>query len=165
MSSTTDTSRPPGLATTHGTVLPEWIDYNGHMNVAWYVLVFDHATDALLARLGMDPAYVRREQLSTFALEMHVTYARELVLGAPYTVHTQVLDADTKRIHLHHQMRHAGEHWSAATNEVMLMHVDMRQRRATPFPLGVQARVTAMQTEHAELPRPDGLGRVIGIRR
>lgn len=156
---------PQALLTTHGRVRPEWIDYNGHMNVAWYVLVFDHATDALLARLGMDPAYVRREQLSTFALEMHVTYERELILDAPYAVHTQILDADTKRIHLHHQMHHAEEQWRAAGNEVMLMHVDMRERRATPFPPDIQARVTAMQETHARLPRPDGVGRVIGIRR
>lgn len=165
MHDTEDQALPPGLPTTHGRVLPEWIDYNGHMNVAWYVLIFDHATDALLARLGMDPAYVKRAQLSTFALEMHVTYERELVLDAPYTVHTQILDADTKRIHLHHEMRHGDEHWRAAGNEVMLMHVDMAQRRATPFPIDIQAHVTAMQSDHASLSRPDGLGRVIGIRR
>ena len=153
------------LLTTHGRVLPEWIDYNGHMNVAWYVLVFDHATDALLAQLGMDPAYVSHVQCSTFALEMHVTYERELTVEAPYTVHTQILDADTKRIHLHHEMRHAEAHWRAAGNEVMLMHVDMTHRRATPFPADIQTRVSAMQATHAELPRPDGLGRVIGIRR
>lgn len=158
-------NRPRALLTTHGRVRPEWIDYNGHMNVAWYVLIFDQATDALLARLGMDPTYVKRARLSMFALEMHVTYERELVSNAPYTVHTQILDADTKRMHLHHQMHHAEQHWRAAGNEVMLLHVDMEQRRATPFPADIQARVDAVQAAHIRLPRPAGVGRVIGIRR
>ncbi len=156
---------PQALLTTHGRVRPEWIDYNGHMNVAWYVLIFDQATDALLARLGMDPAYVKHARLSMFALEMHVTYERELESNTPYTVHTQILDADTKRMHLHHQMHHAEQHWRAAGNEVMLLHVDMEQRRATPFPADIQARVDAVQAAHSGLPRPTGVGRVIGIRR
>lgn len=165
MNSTKEHTHPAGPPTTDGRVLPEWIDYNGHMNVAWYVLIFDYATVALLTRLGIDHDYIEREQLSTFALEMHVTYERELVLDAPYVVHTQILDADNKRIHLHHEMYHADEHWRAAGNEVMLMHIDMQKRRSAPFPQGVQARVDTMQAAHAKRPQPDGVGRVIGIRR
>ena len=153
------------LETARGHVRSEWIDYNGHMNVAYYVLAFDHGTDRFLGMLGMDPDYPRREGGSTFALEMHVTYDRELKLDDSYVVHTQLIDTDTKRIHMHHTMRHATEGWLAATNEVITMHVDMAQRRSAPFPPHIQPRVDALKAAHAPLPRPDTLGRVIGMRR
>ncbi|WP_409522356.1 thioesterase family protein [Nitrincola sp. MINF-07-Sa-05] len=148
-----------------GKVLPEWIDYNQHMNVAYYVLAFDHATDALLAHLGMDAEYPTREGGSSFALEMHVTYDRELQCDEPYLIYTQLLDADSKRLHFFHQMIHATEGWLAATNEVITMHVGMAERRAAPFPPGVQQQVDQLLAAHHNLPRPDKAGRVIGIRR
>jgi acyl-CoA thioester hydrolase len=153
------------LETARGDVPAEWIDYNGHMNVAYYVLAFDQGTDHFLGTLGMDPDYPRREGGSTFALEMHVTYDRELKQGDPYVVHTQLIDADAKRIHMHHTMRHATEGWLAATNEVITMHIDMAQRRSAPFPAHIQPRVDALRSAHATLPRPATLGRLIGIRR
>jgi len=165
MSDTDDRCPAEPLETARGDVPAEWIDYNGHTNVAYYVLAFDQGTDRFLGTLGMDPDYPRREGGSTFALEMHVTYDRELKLDDPYVVHTQLIDADTKRIHMHHTMRHATEGWLAATNEVITMHVDMAQRRSAPFPPHIQPRVDAIKAAHASLPRPDALGSVIGIRR
>lgn len=78
---------------------------------------------------------------------------------------TQLIDADTKRIHLFHRMHHANEGWLAATNEVITMHIDMAQRRSAPFPQHIQPRVEALKAAHTALARPEGLGRVIGIRR
>lgn len=154
------------LETARGHVPAEWIDYNGHMNVAYYVLAFDRGTDRLMAFLGMPPDDPRRAtHSSTFALEMHVTYDRELRRDDPWTVHTRLVDADHKRIHLFHEMRHATEGWRAATNELITMHIDMRERRSAPFPDDVLHRLEALQAAHATLPRPDSLGRVIGIRR
>ncbi|HRQ58978.1 MAG TPA: thioesterase family protein [Azoarcus taiwanensis] len=150
--------------TAKGRIRPEWIDYNGHMNVAYYVLAFDQGTDRFLADMGLDADYLRAGG-STFALEMHVTYDRELHLDAPYEVRTQLVDADTKRLHLFHRMFHAEEGWLAATNEVITMHIDMATRRSAPFPAVIQDSVDRMLTAHAKIPRPDGLGRVIGIRR
>ena len=74
------------------TVRPEWIDYNGHMNVAHYVAVFDRATEAFHASIGVDDAY-RRGGASTFAVEQHIVYARELNSGA----RLRVTDLDTGR--------------------------------------------------------------------
>lgn len=165
MSDTDDRCPAEPLETARGDVPAEWIDYNGHMNVAYYVLAFDQGTDRFLGTLGMDPDYPRREGGSTFALEMHVTYDRELKQGDPYVVHTQLIDADAKRIHMHHTMRHATEGWLAATNEVITMHIDMGQRRSAPFPAHIQPRVDALRSAHATLPRPATLGRLIGIRR
>ncbi len=150
--------------TAKGRIRPEWIDYNGHMNVAYYVLAFDQGADRFLADMGLDADYLRAGG-STFALEMHVTYDRELHLDAPYEVRTQLVDADTKRLHLFHRMFHAEEGWLAATNEVITMHIDMATRRSAPFPAVIQDSVDRMLTAHAKIPRPDGLGRAIGIRR
>lgn len=134
------------------------------MNVAYYVLAFDEGTDRFLADMGLDADYLRAGG-STFALEMHVTYDRELKLDTPYEIRTQLVDADSKRLHLFHRMFHAEEGWLAATNEVITMHIDMATRRSAPFPEPIQRNVARMRAAHAAFGRPDGLGRVIGIRR
>src|SRR5215469_14576417 len=77
-------------------VAPEWIDYNGHMNVAYYVLAFDRATDLLLDHLGLGEAYRRATNRSLFVLEAHVTYARELRAGDRFEIETRLIDADRK---------------------------------------------------------------------
>ncbi|MDX1513668.1 MAG: thioesterase family protein [Gammaproteobacteria bacterium] len=148
-----------------GTIQPEWIDYNGHMNVAFYVLVFDHGTDAFLDFLGMDERYRQETGFTTYVLETHVTYDRELKEGDPFRVETQLLDHDAKRLHYFQRLFHAGEGFLAATTEIMLMHIDSRGPRAAPMPEEVQARVRAVLGAHRELPRPVEAGRVIGIRR
>ena len=82
-----------------GVIRPEWIDYNGHMNVAYYVLVFDQGSDDLLDYLGMDKDYRERSGFSTYVLESHITYEREMKEGDAYRVSVQLLDADAKRLH------------------------------------------------------------------
>ncbi|MEK9723750.1 MAG: thioesterase family protein, partial [Rhodospirillaceae bacterium] len=79
------------------TVRPDWVDYNGHMNVAYYVLVFDHATDVLLDHIGLDAAHRTATGNSVFVAEAHVTYDQEVMEGAALRVTTQVLDTDAKR--------------------------------------------------------------------
>lgn len=166
VSDMTDRFLAATLPTAQGRVPTEWTDYNGHMNVAYYVLAFDRGTDGLLTVLGMDPGNVRLGAGgSAFVLEMHVTYERELRLDDEWSVHSQLVDADHKRIHLFHEMRHAREGWLAATNEVIAMHIDMESRRSAPFPPEVQRRVDALRETHAALPRPDALGQIIGVRR
>src|SRR5689334_23702602 len=85
-------------------VLPEWVDYNGHMNVAWYVLAFDHATDALLDWLGLGRAYAESENRSVFVLETHVTYEREVTAGDTLRFRTRLIDHDARRLHVFHEM-------------------------------------------------------------
>jgi acyl-CoA thioester hydrolase len=153
------------LLTAQGRVLDEWLDHNGHMNVAYYLLVFDRATDHFHALLGKNADYIRRTRCSTFALEMHLTYERELLPDAPYRVFTQLVDADHKRIHMLHRMFHGTEGWLAATNESITMHIDMAERRSVPFPEEIAVRLERLQAAHADLP-PDGhVGRRVGIRR
>ena len=146
-----------------GVIRPEWIDYNGHMNVAYYVLVFDQGTDALLAYLGMDRAYRERSGYSTYVLESHITYERELKEGDAYRVCIQLLDADAKRLHYFESLYDASDDTLAATTEIMLMHMDMATVRSTPMPEPVRIKVSALMEAHGNLPRPPQAGRVIGI--
>jgi acyl-CoA thioester hydrolase len=146
-----------------GCIRPEWIDYNGHMNVAYYVLVFDLGTDALLDYLGVDAAYRARTGYSTYVLESHITYERELKEGDAYRVTSQLLNFDSKRLHYFQHLYRQADGVLAATTEIMLMHMDMATVRSTPMPESVLERVAAMMEAHAALPRPSQAGRVIAI--
>jgi len=146
-----------------GTVLPEWIDYNGHMNVAYYVLAFDRGTDELLDYLGIDSAYRARTGYTTYALEAHITYERELKAGEAYRVTAQMLDCDAKRLHYFEQLYREADDSLCATTELMLMHMDTASVRGTPMTDEVRAKVEAVKKAHAALPRPPQVGRVIGI--
>ena len=147
------------------TVRPEWIDYNGHMNVAYYVLAFDHATDVLFDALGLGESYREATDHSTFSLQIQVTYLRELQLDAPLRVTTQLVDHDAKRLHYFHEMFHAEEGYRAATCECLPIHVDLAARRSAPLPDDILSRLAALMAAHAELPRPREVGSVIAIRR
>jgi acyl-CoA thioester hydrolase len=146
-----------------GRIRPEWIDYNGHMNVAYYVLVFDQGTDALLDYLGMDAEYRERTGYSTYVLESHITYERELKQDEAYRVTTQLLDADAKRLHYFEQLYRDSDDSLCATTEIMLMHMDMATVRSTPMPEPVQDKVASLMRAHGSLARPPQAGRVIGI--
>jgi acyl-CoA thioester hydrolase len=146
-------------------VAPEWIDYNGHMNVAYYVLAFDRATDRLFEYLGIGEQYRRATGHSIFALEAHVTYERELREGDAFEITTQLIDADRKRLHLFHAMTRPQSGELAATIEVMGLHVDMAGPRSAPLPDDAFAKVEALLVQHRRLPPPPQLGRKIGIRR
>lgn len=145
-------------------VRPEWIDYNGHMNVAYYVLVFDHGTDVLFDALDIGAAYRARSNCSLFAMESHITYVAEVKEGDELRVTTQFLGHDDKRIHFFHRMFHARDGYLAATSELLGLHVDLARRRAAPFPQDVQHRLRAVSASHAKLLRPPELGRVIALK-
>lgn len=147
------------------TVRPEWIDYNGHMNVAYYLLAFDHATDAVLDHFLIGRQYAETQNRSMFVVEAHLTYAREVTEGDRLRFASTVLAADTKRLHLFHTMHHADEGFLAATAEFMLVHVDLADRRAVPFPEATRVRLDAVARAHAGLERPPQAGRAVGQRR
>lgn len=156
---------PQPLQLYQGEVLPEWIDYNGHMNVAYYVLAFDQSTDAFLDYLGLDEDYREREQCSVFTLETHVNYLHELHLGEPISIETQLLDYDHKRIHYFQRMYQAGKGLLAATSELIILHMAMHERRNAPLPDSTQQKLADLWLQHQQLPRPEQMGSVIGIRR
>jgi acyl-CoA thioester hydrolase len=145
------------------TVRPEWIDHNGHMNMGYYVVVFDYATDAFLAWVGLDAEHRRRHAVTTFCLEAHVTYHREVRSGDPLRFTTLLLGHDAKRVHYIHAMYHADEGYLAATNELMSLHVSLATRRGAPMAGEVLARLDRIQVAHDVQPRPPQAGRRIGL--
>lgn len=147
------------------TVKPEWIDYNGHMNVAYYVLAFDHATDALFDSLGLDTAYRDRTGFSTFALECHVVYKREVAAGDPLRFEVQMLDFDGRFFHYVNKMYHDRENYLAASCEWVSCSVDLATRRPAPMRPEIKARFQALYDAHRTMPRPPEAGRVMGIKR
>ena len=146
------------------TVKPEWIDYNGHLNMAYYNVLFDEAADQVYPQLGFGPDYHAATGNTTYTAEFHLTYVRELHVNDPVTVTFQLIDFDRKRFHSYQEIRHQ-DGWLAACGEAMTLHVDQSGPRVAPMPDEVFAHVEAMGRAHAELPRPDRVGASIGIRR
>jgi acyl-CoA thioester hydrolase len=142
---------------------PEWIDYNGHLNVAYYNVLFDRAVDELYELLGLGPGYLERHKHSTMVAESHIRYLRELKESDPVRVAVQLIDYDAKRIHLFEQLLHADEGWLSATSENMTLHVDMTAKKVAPFPDEVLKNLAAMKAAHAKLPPLEGAGRSIAM--
>jgi len=142
---------------------PQWIDYNGHLNMAYYNVMFDRAIDELWLVLGIGPDYKKSRGNSTFTAECHVRYLREIHLGDPVQVAVTLLAADEKRLHLFEELRHASEGWLSATSETMTLHIDMDQRKTAPFPSDVRTTIDTVARAHASIPRPDGVGRAIAM--
>jgi acyl-CoA thioester hydrolase len=146
-------------------VVPDYIDPNGHMNVGYYSLLFDRALDRPWERLGIYSQTMLERGFSTFALESHLTYSRELKLDDPIDFVFGVLDYDSKRIHYWQAMKHAVEGWTASVCEQISMCIDMNVRRSTTWPADTAALIAALHEAHRQRERPAEIGRVIAIRR
>ena len=144
-------------------VEPQWIDYNGHLNMAYYNVLFDRAVDETYELIGVGADYVAQRRQSIFTAETHVRYLRELQAGHPVRVTFQLLDYDAKRLHYFEQLFHAEEGWVSATSENLSLHVDMEAKKTAPFPEAVTARLAGMKASHALLPVPEAAGRRIGM--
>ena len=147
------------------TVEPQWIDYNGHLNMAYYNVLFDRCVDEAFLTLGLGPDYARATNRSFFTAEAHLCYLRELHDGAPVYATFQLLDYDAKRVHAVQQLFHAEQGWISATSETMSLHVDMAETRVVPWPEEVTSRLAVMKQVHADLPIPEQVGRKISIPR
>jgi len=111
----------------------EWTDYNKHMNVAYYIHVFDIAADVMLDNFKMGGESAKKNKKSTFVVEMHTHYNQEVKLGEEVETHLAYVDYDKKRIHYKLSMFHKEKKYLAATNEVLSLYVDLSQRRVTEF--------------------------------
>jgi acyl-CoA thioester hydrolase len=144
-------------------VEPAWIDYNGHLNMAYYNVLFDRCVDEAYELLGVGLNYLNTHKHSTFTAEAHVRYLREVHEGDPVRVTFQLLDYDSKRIHYFQQLFHATDGWVSATSENMTLHVDMTTKKVAPFPDMVARTLGRMKAVHARLPRPEAAGRRIAM--
>jgi acyl-CoA thioester hydrolase len=146
-------------------VQSEYIDANGHMNVGYYTLMFDKALDLPWELLGIYSKLLLQQGMSSFTLETHITYQRELKLGDPLHFDIRILDFDVKRVHYFLRMFHARERFLAATCEQISICMDMNVRRSTAWSEHALKNIAALHAAHASLPKPPEAGRAIGIRR
>lgn len=162
-----DTKFPPAIAAPFESVgidvLPEWIDANGHMNIAYYVAAFDHAFEKVYEQFGFTPEVMEARKTSSFTSELHVTYQRELMVGDPIRVTTQILGFDAKRCHFVQCMYHARDGYLAATLEWLLLYIDMTTRRVTTMPEALQRHLARVVAAHKAIPLPPEVGRRISL--
>ena len=154
----------PGIEVARGRELPEWIDFNDHMNVAYYLLAFDQAVDALWADFGLTEDYIRSQKSSTIAVESHVTWQREIMEGEPYVITAQILAFDEKRIQQFQRMYHAEKGFLAATCEWMNLHFDTGIRRVAPWPDEIRARIAEFTDNQGEQPWPEQAGQRMQVK-
>ncbi len=155
---------PTGFDVYRDHVRRDWIDLNDHMNVAYYVLAFDYAIDSLWERFGLTRERIEAERQSTFAVESHVVYKRELTIDEAFIVTSQILAFDAKRVHQMQRMYQAEDGFLAATAEWLHVHVDLRERRVSPWPDDVLPRIREAAIAQPESTYPADAGRIIRIR-
>ena len=114
-------------------VIKEWTDYNGHMNLSYYILIFDNAAEVMLTKFKMGGDSAQNDKKSTFAVETHTTYDQEVKLGEEVEVHLTYLDHDKKRIHYRVSMFHKEKKYLAATTEVLSLYIDLNRRKVAEF--------------------------------
>ncbi|MCX8504136.1 MAG: thioesterase [Alphaproteobacteria bacterium] len=146
-------------------VLPEWVDYNGHMNDAAYAIPFSRAIDAMMAMVGLDEAGRVATNHTIFTLAMQMRYHHEVKQGEPIKVSGQIIEMDAKRIRLYQWLRHGVDDTLLATCEQLLASVDQSGPKIAAFPERVGEKLRAIAAEHAELPIPDDAGQGIALKR
>jgi acyl-CoA thioester hydrolase len=142
----------------------EWIDFNEHMNVAYYVLAFDLGVDSLWRDFGITEEHIADHQSSTFAVESHFLYRQELKLDDPYVVTSQIIAFDEKRIHQFQRMYHADDGYLAATAEWLSLHVDLRTRRVSPWPRNILDGISRAARAQPGWSLPEELGSTMAVR-
>ncbi|MGI8434781.1 MAG: thioesterase family protein [Nocardioidaceae bacterium] len=159
-----DAPIPAPLRLHRATVKPAWVDYNRHMSESCYLLAFGDNADAFFRYLGIDEEY-RTGGHSLYTLETHLHHRREVSEGESLVMTLRVLDHDSKRVHVFHEMFAGDSDLLVATAEQMLVHVDTGAARSAPIPPDVAARLTAIRRAHSALAVPDVVGRPMRIDR
>jgi carnitine 3-dehydrogenase len=147
-----------------GIVQSSWVDYNGHMSDAYYLVAFGEGLDAFFRYIGDDESY-RAAGSTFFTAETHLNYYREMKAGEPFTIETQIIGCDEKRMHLFHRMLHGKTRDLVATNEIMQLHVDQKAGKVTPMRPDLFEALSAIWSVHRKLKKPAELGRVMDVKR
>lgn len=156
---------PAPFRTATRTVPADWIDYNGHMNVAYYTMAFDAALDEVYDALGIGPTAARDDRVGPMALQTQIHYLAELFEGSRFACDVLVVDMDAKRCHVFATMLDLDrEERRAATYESLSLNVDLEARRSAPYSDAAYARIRALYEAQLTLPRPDEMGARLGIR-
>ena len=146
-------------------VEPAWIDYNGHLNMAYYNVLFDRAIDEAALGLGLGPAYLAAAQASFYTAEAHIRYLHEIHAHDQVFCLTRLIEADEKRLHWWQELWCPGATVLSATSEQLALHVDMAAKRVAPFPDHILARIAVWRARDACLSPPAGAGRQVSLKR
>ena len=146
-------------------VKPEWLDPNGHMNVAFYLRAVDDGSNAFFDDIGLGWAYTQAGAGSVFVTRCNLDFHRELFAGDTLCVTTQLIDWNSKLLHCYCEVFNQDTNLLAATCETLYMHIAFATRRGAEMPTSAQARLAEIQTAHQTLARPTTLNRPLGIRR
>ncbi|MBI2719224.1 MAG: thioesterase family protein [Rhizobiales bacterium] len=157
-----DVSKP--LRLWDGEVFTSWLDYNGHMTDAAYLIAFGDGLDAFFRFIGDDEAY-RATGNTFFTAETHLNYYKELKAGEPFRIETQVVGGDEKRMHLFHRMYHGRSGELVAVNEIMQLHVNQKRGKVTPMGASLYEALSAVWAAHQKLEKPIELGHVMQVKR
>lgn len=154
----------PSLITYTTPVLADWVDYNGHLRDAFYLLIFSYATDAFMDRIGLTSEDREAVGTSLFTLEAHIIYLHEVKLDEPVEVRTLIVAHDRKRVHLYHSLYKTGGTEELAASEQMLLHVDLAAGpKSAPFSEATLTALRELTNDQHDQPRPAYVGRVIGL--
>ncbi|TWE01603.1 acyl-CoA thioester hydrolase [Pseudomonas sp. AG1028] len=144
-------------------VQPAWVDYNGHLRDAYYLLICSFASDGLMDLIGLDEAGRARTGHTLYTLECHLNFLAEVKLGVELQVRTQLLGHDRKRLHIHHLIERCDDGQIVAESEQMLMNIDTANGRSAPFDGEVAERIAELVEAQHGAPRSVYVGRVIGL--
>jgi len=144
-------------------VQPDWVDYNGHLRDAYYLLICSFASDGLMDLIGLDEAGRARTGHTLYTLECHLNFLAEVKLGVEVQVRTQLLGHDRKRLHIHHLIERCDDGQIVAESEQMLMNIDTATGRSAAFAGDVSGRVAELDEALRGAPRSAYVGRVIGL--
>lgn len=153
----------PALITYRASVQKDWVDYNGHLRDAYYLLIFSHATDALMERIGLDADSRGQSGTSLFTLEAHINYLHEVKLDTSVWVQTQIIGFDRKRLHLYHSLHREGFEEALAASEQMLLHVDLAGPKSEPFSAASLACLEVLLDGQCDLSPAAYAGRVMSL--
>lgn len=153
----------PALITYRTPVQEDWVDYNGHLRDAYYLLIFSYATDALMERIGLDADSRGQSEHSLFTLEAHINYLHEVKLGTEVWVQTQIIGFDHKRLHVYHSLHSENVEGPLAASEQMLLHVCLKASKASPFGDVTTECIQRLTKLQYGIPPPVYVGRIIGL--
>ncbi|MFJ4157753.1 thioesterase family protein [Pseudomonas sp. NPDC089752] len=153
----------PALITYRTPVQEDWVDYNGHLRDAFYLLIFSYATDALMERIGLDADSRGQSGHSLFTLEAHINYLHEVKLGTEVWVQTQIVGFDKKRLHLCHSLHRSAFDQPLAVSEQLLLNVDLAGPKSAPFSARSHTLLEGLLEDQRDLSPPAFLGRIIAL--
>jgi acyl-CoA thioester hydrolase len=147
-------------------LIADWIDYNGHMNVAYYTLVFDKSLDIFLEKiLGIGETYAYESKQGPFVLQAHYHYLNEMTLDERFNVRLLVVDHDQKRMHLCLDIFSKDKKKVIAVSEKILINVNLDIRKSEPYPLSAYKKLQKLKNTHAAFDFPEVLGKSIGLKK